>query len=319
MDGRTPQATMSEAAKRPDDTDPMPDPDRCPECGSDRLIRGDRDEVHCDSCGLVLDADPIDPGPDWRAFDASERDERARAGAPATYTLHDKGLSTVMGWPGRDSLGNATPAATRSQLHRLQTWNRRLKMASGAERNLAHALGELRRMTVRIGAPRSVRETASVLYRQAMEDHLVEGRTIDSVAAAALYAACRRHDLPRTLEEIAEVSPADKKEIARAFRVIARELGLELRPTTPMDFLQRFAEELDLSPEARRRALEILDAADPGRVAGKSPTGVAGAALYLAGQQVGDPRTQTEVAEIAHVSEVTIRNRAKDLDGDAAG
>lgn len=310
---------MSQAAKRSDDTEPLPDPTRCPECGSDRLVRDARDEVHCHSCGLVLESDPIDPGPDWRAYDAAERDDRARAGAPLTVTLHDKGLATTMGWPGRDAHGNATPAATRGQLHRLQTWNRRMRLSSGAERNLAHALGELQRMTARIGAPRSVRETASRLYRDAMEAHLVEGRTIDSVAAASLYAACRRHELPRTLEEIADVSPATKKEVARTFRAIARELDLELRPTTPADFVDRFAAELSLSPRARRRAGEILEAAEAGRIAGKSPTGVAGAALYLAGQQVGDARTQREVAEIAHVSEVTIRNRAKDLDVDVAG
>lgn len=307
---------MPTEAKRSHDTDAIGQPSLCPECGSDRLVRDARDELHCERCGLVLESSPIDPGPDWRAYTAKEESDRARAGAPMTVTLHDKGLATTMGWPGRDARGNPTPTETRAQLHRLQTWNRRMRMSSGAERNLAHALSELQRMTGRIGAPRSVRETASAIYRDAMEAHLVEGRTIDSVAAASLYAACRRHDLPRTLEEIADVSPATKKEIGRTFRAVARELDLELRPTTPEDFVQRFAAELSLSPKARRRAVEILEAAQrTGALTGKSPTGVAGAALYLAGQQVGDERTQSEVAEVAHVSEVTIRNRAKDLEG----
>lgn len=287
----------------------------CPECGSNRIVRDDRDEDYCESCGLVLEDQPIDPGPEWRAFTAAESDERSRTGAPENVMLHDKGLSTMIGWPGRDSYGRRIPSANRAQLHRMRTWNRRTRMSSGAERNMAHALSELQRMASRMGLPRSVREAASVLYRRAMKEGLIKGRSIDGVAAASLYAACRQCNVPRTLEEVAEETDVSKKAVARAYRALARELKLKLAPTSPTDYLSRFTSELELGPDARRRATEILEAAArDGRTAGKTPTGLAAAALYLAAQQVGDPRTQKEIAAVSHVSEVTIRNRARELE-----
>lgn len=303
------------------DPDPRPMPpeivdtiERCPECGSDRIVHEEAD-TFCSQCGLVLEDLPIDPGPEWRAFDASERDERARTGAPLTYTLHDKGLSTTMGWPGRDSSGNRTPAANRAQLHRLRRWNRRSRLSSGAERNMAHALTELQRMCSQLGLPRSVRETASVLYRRAMQEDLIKGRSIDGVAAASLYAACRQHHVPRTLEEIAEQTAVPKKDVARAYRALARELHLKLAPTSPSDYIPRFASELDLGPETRRTATRILEeAGQQGLTAGKTPTGMAGAALYLASRLAGEARTQRQISEAVHVSEVTIRNRTRDLE-----
>lgn len=289
--------------------------ERCPECGSDHLVRDEREDLVCERCGLVLEESSIDPGPDWRSFNPAQEEERARTGAPATFTLHDKGLTTVMGWPGRDARGKQVPAASRAQLYRMRRWNRRLRMATGAEQNMAHALGELRRMAGAMSLPRPVQETASVIYRRAMKEDLVKGRSIESVAAASMYAACRKLNIPRTLDEVADVAHVPKKAMARAYRALSRELGLKLQPTTPMDYVSRFASDLDLGPEARARAIEILkEATEEGLAAGKAPTGLTGAALYLSARETGDARTQEQVAEVSGVSEVTLRNRAKELE-----
>jgi len=198
----------------------------CPECGSRQLVHDyERAELVCQNCGLVLDEEFIDRGPEWRAFDHDQRMKRSRVGAPMTFTIHDKGLSTMIDWRNRDSYGRAISSKNRAQLYRLRKWQRRIRVSNATERNLAFALSELDRMASALGLPRNVRETAAVVYRDAVDKNLIRGRSIEGVAAAALYAACRQCSVPRTLDEIAEVSRVSRKEIGRTYRFISRELG----------------------------------------------------------------------------------------------
>ena len=165
----------------------------CPECGSNQLKNDpERGELVCDTCGLVLDDTFIDQGPEWRAFDSEQREKRARVGAPMTYTIHDKGLSTMIGWKNKDSYGKSIPTRNRAQLYRLRKWQRRIRVSNATERNLAFALSELDRMASGMGLPRKVRETATMIYRRAVTKNLSRGCTIEGVAAASLYAACRQ-------------------------------------------------------------------------------------------------------------------------------
>jgi len=213
----------------------------CPECGGRQLVHDyERAELVCQGCGLVIDGDFIDRGPEWRAFDHDQRMKRSRVGAPMTFTIHDKGLSTMIDWRNRDSYGRAISSKNRAQLYRLRKWQRRIRVSNATERNLAFALSELDRMASALGLPRNVRETAAVVYRDAVDKNLIRGRSIEGVAAAALYAACRQCNVPRTLDEIAEVSRVSRKEIGRTYRFISRELGLKLLPTSPIDYVPRF-------------------------------------------------------------------------------
>ena len=221
----------------------------CPECGSKQLVHDyERAELVCQNCGLVLDDDFIDRGPEWRAFDHDQRMKRSRVGAPMTFTIHDKGLSTMIDWRNRDSYGRAISSKNRAQLYRLRKWQRRIRVSNATERNLAFALSELDRMASALGLPRNVRETAAVVYHDAVDKNLIRGRSIEGVAAAALYAACRQCNVPRTLDEIAEVSRVTRKEIGRTYRFISRELGLKLLPTSPGDYVPRFCSGLGLKP-----------------------------------------------------------------------
>ena len=289
--------------------------EKCPECGSTHLIQDyERGELVCEDCGLVIDENFIDQGPEWRAFDSEQKEKRARVGAPLTYTIHDKGLSTVIGWKNKDSYGKSIPTRSRAQLYRLRKWQRRIRVSNATERNLAVALSELDRMASSMGLPRNVRETAAMVYRKAVIKNLIRGRSIEGVAAAALYAACRQCGVPRTLDEIADASRVSRKEIGRTYRFIARELGLKLMPTSPQDYISRFCSELKLSGDVQAKAIEILkDAADKELTSGRGPTGVAAAAIYIASILCGERRTQREVADVAGVTEVTIRNRYKEL------
>jgi transcription initiation factor TFIIB len=263
---------------------------------------------------LVIDQDLIDHGPEWRAFDSEQREKRARTGAPMTYTIHDKGLSTMIGWQNRDSYGKSIPTRNRAQLYRLRKWQRRVRISDATERNLAIALTELDRMASGLSLPRAVRETAAMIYRKAAMKKLVRGRSIEGIAAASLYAACRQCHVPRTLDEISRITPILRKEIGRNYRYVARELGLKLLPTSPQDYISRFCSELKLSADVQSKTLEILrEAANKELTSGRGPTGIAAASLYIASVLCGERRTQREVADVAGVTEVTIRNRYKEL------
>jgi len=288
---------------------------KCPECGSRQLVHDyERAELVCADCCLVIDEDFIDMGPEWRAFDHDQRMKRSRVGAPMTYTIHDKGLSTMIDWRNRDAYGKPISSKYRAQLYRLRKWQRRIRVSNATDRNLAFALSEMDRMASALGLPRNIREIAAVIYRKAVDKNLIRGRSIEGVAAGALYAACRQSSVPRTLDEIAQVSRVSRKEIGRTYRFISRELGLMLMPTSPTDYIPRFCSGLNLRGEVQSKAVEIIrQAAAKELTSGRGPTGLAAAAIYISTILCGERRTQREVAEIAGVTEVTIRNRYKEL------
>ena len=288
---------------------------KCPKCGGTHLTKDySRAELVCENCGLVIDADLIDQGPEWRAFDNDQREKKSRVGSPMTYTRHDKGLSTTISWQNRDAYGHSIPPRNRAQLYRLRKWHTRTRISDGTERNLALALSSLDRMSSSLGLPRNVRETAAMIYRKAMRIKLTRGRTIDGIVAAVLYAACRQCNVPRTLEEISKISEIKKKDVGRNYRNISRRLELKLLPTVPQDYISRFCSQLELSNDVQIKAINILKKASKEELtSGRGPTGMAAAALYIASVLCGEKRTQREVAEVAGVTEVTIRNRYKEL------
>ncbi|MFC6768688.1 transcription initiation factor IIB [Natrinema soli] len=283
----------------------------CDECGSNALVTSeDQGELVCEDCGLIIEATNIDRGPEWRAFDHSERKSKSRVGAPTTQTMHDKGLTTQIDWKNKDAYGRSLSSKKRNQMNRLRKWQERIRTKDAGERNLQFALSEIDRMASALGVPRSVREVASVIYRRALDEDLIRGRSIEGVSTSCLYAACRREGIPRSLEEIADVSRVGRKEIGRTYRYIAQELSLAMEPVDPKEYVPRFCSELNSSEEVQAKANEIIDVtAEQGLLSGKSPTGFAAAAIYAASLLCNDKRTQKEVAAVAQVTEVTIRNR----------
>ncbi|ELY61021.1 transcription initiation factor IIB [Natronococcus jeotgali] len=283
----------------------------CDECGSSALTTSeDQGELVCEECGLVIETRNIDRGPEWRAFNHSERNSKSRVGAPTTKTMHDKGLTTQIDWKDKDAYGRSLSSEKRNQMHRLRKWQERIRTKDAGERNLQFALSEIDRMASALGVPRSVREVASVVYRRALNEDLIRGRSIEGVSTSCLYVACRQESIPRSLEEVADVSRVEKKEIGRTYRYIAQELSLEMKPVDPKEYVPRFCSALDSSEEVQAKAREIIDTtAEEGLLSGKSPTGFAAAAIYAASLLCNEKKTQREVADVAQVTEVTIRNR----------
>jgi len=228
--------------------------------------------------------------------------------------MHDKGLSTNIGWQDKDAYGKSLSSRQREKMQRLRTWNERFRTRDSKERNLKQALGEIDRMASALGLPDNVRETASVIYRRALDEDLLPGRSIEGVSTSSLYAAARQAGTPRSLDEIAAVSRVEKDEIARTYRYVVRELKLEIQPADPESYVPRFASDLGLSDEAERRARSLLNTAkEQGLHSGKSPVGLAAAAVYAASLLVNEKVTQSEVSDVANISEVTIRNRYHEL------
>jgi transcription initiation factor TFIIB len=285
-----------------------------PECGGQVLGDEEHGERVCRECGLVVVDDEIDYGPEWRAFDPDQRDEMSRVGAPSTNMMHDRGLSTNIDWQDRDAYGRTLSSRQRRRMQRLRTWDERFRTRDAKDRNLKQALGEIDRMASALGLPETVRETASVIYRRALEEDLLPGRSIEGVATAALYAAARQVGTPRSLDEVEAVSRVERREITRTYRYVVRELGLEVRPAEPEDYLPRFVSGLGLSEDVERTARDLVDRSRrSGLHSGKSPVGLAAAAVYAASLLTNERTTQRAVGEVAGVSEVTIRNRYREL------
>ena len=210
--------------------------------------------------------------------------------------------------------GKEIPAKLRGQIYRLRKWQSRIRVSDATERNLTFALSELDRMASNLDLQKNLRECSAKIYRDAVEAHLIRGRSIEGVAAASLYAACRMYKVPRTLNEIAEVARVDKKEIGRSFRYISNQLELNLNPTKPLDFLTRFISELELTNKCQKMAKVIIRMAEErGLTSGRGPTGVCAAAIYASSILTNERRTQRKIARISCVTEVTVRNRFSEL------
>jgi transcription initiation factor TFIIB len=286
----------------------------CPECGESVTLDESRAERVCQACGRVIAADRIDHGPEWRAFTADEVGRKRRVGAPSTSLLHDKGLSTMIGWNDTDATGQSLSPRQRTQMNRLRVWDERFRTKNGHERNLKQALGEIERMASVLGVPRSVRETAGVIYRRAVEEELLPGRSIEAMSTASLYAATRQAELPRQLCEFAAVSRVKQIRIQRAYRYLSRELELGIAPIDPCDYVQRFISTLDLGGETEQVARDLIGTGTAQNLhSEKRPAALAAGAVYAASRLTNDTRTQTTVSDITDVSRGTIRNRYQGL------
>lgn len=282
---------------------------KCPECDSTSLTYDpQRGEIICNDCGLLVEEKMVDTGHEVHAqFDKGEK--KGRGGAPLSIQKFDKGLTTNVGEI--SDIYRLESKQTRKFL-RLKKWQERV--STSIERNLRLAMAELRRVASFLSLPKVVGDEAARVYNFVLQRGLVRGRSMESVIAACIYAACRSYNIPRTLDEIANASDVERKEIGRTYRFIIRKLNIKVTPSSPKDYISRFASILNLSPKTQNEALKILKKADISELtSGRGPAGIAAAALYVAALINDEKKTQREVADVAGITEVTIRNRYKEL------
>lgn len=285
----------------------IPAPDACPEC--EAALDESTDEVVCSECGLIVAEDWLDRGPEWRAFDESNRSRR-RTGAPLTRSRHDRGLSTEIG---HDASTRLT-GRKRRLLTRLRRQHNRARISTKVERNRVYGFTEIRRLVAMLELPPSVREQGCVLFETAQNENIVRGRSLEGFAAAAVYATCRLLGFSRTRSEILDVARASHDEFKAAYDALNRELGLPIGPIDPREYVPRFASALGVPNEVERRATELVRSAhDAGLVNGRNPSGIAAACLYAAAVECEYELTQREAAAVADVSPVTVRATYRDL------
>ena len=228
--------------------------------------------------------------------------------------MHDMGLSTIIGVANKDSTGKPLSASMRSSIERLRTWDSRSQAHSSADRNLRHAMNEMGKLKDKLALGDAVLEKGAYIYRKAMEKKLVRGRSVQGLVAACLYAACRNTQTPRTLDDVADGINIRRKDVARCYRLIFRELELKMPVFDPVRGISRIASIVELSEKTKRKAIAILNQAKKlGEIAGKDPMGIAAAALYLACITTGESKSQKEISIASGVTEVTIRNRCAGL------
>jgi transcription initiation factor TFIIB len=287
----------------------------CPQCGSPKLVYDQsRGEEVCSKCGLVISDVVVDKGPEWRAHTIKEKAVKSRMGPPISYTYYDKGFYTSFR-TNKDTQGRRLDPRTRRKMRRLKRYDTRLKLDESGMRNLSRAMNELNKLADTLHLPDSIREKAAIIYRRALEEDLIKGRTIAGFVAASVYAACRQARIPRSLQEVSEASTRDHKDVSRTYRFLLRELDLKMPVDYPMKFVPRFASKVDVSRETDRLTVEILqEAREKKALIGKDPRGIAAAALYLACKANDERCTQKDIAKAAGTTEVTLRNRLRDLE-----
>jgi transcription initiation factor TFIIB len=288
----------------------------CSLCSSqDQMVTDpDSGEIICSNCGQVISEKALETQAEWRAFTTDEVNNRSRTGMPTSLARHDKGLATIIGRANKDASGQVLDAAMRTTMERLRTWDFRTQAHTSTDRNLRQAFSELDRLKDKLGLPDSVIEKTAYIYRKVQERGLVRGRTISSVLAAAAYIACREMGMSRTLDDIADLNNIKHKELARTFRLLVLELDIKVPMIDPMKCVVKVANKAKLSEKTKRQAMNIMhDIIKSGASAGKDPMGLAGSVIYMSSLNTGETITQMDIADAAGVTEVTIRNRYKDI------
>ncbi|HJR49435.1 MAG TPA: TFIIB-type zinc ribbon-containing protein [Nitrososphaeraceae archaeon] len=272
-------------------------------------------EVICSNCGVVITEKSEDiTNPEWRAFTAEEQNEKVRTGAPTSLAKHDRGLATIISKTGRDASGQKLDTAMYSTYKRLRTWDNRILHNSSVNRNLFQAFSQLYALKDKLGLSDTIIEKTAYIYRKAEERGLVRGRTISGMVTAAIYIACREIGTPRTLKEIAVISNTKRKNIALCCRLLIRELDIKVPIADPMKCIVKIANKAKLSEKITRLAMNMMtQIIQRGISAGKNPMSFAATVLYISSFKAGENITQLDIANAAGVTEVTLRNRIKEL------
>ena len=288
----------------------------CEMCNSGRMVTDlESAEVVCGSCGLVSPDKAMESRSEWTTFESDNRSGgRQRVGSPNSLAFHDMGLSTIISNQNKDSSGHTLNASVNSSMQRLRTWDARSRSNISGHRNLMRAFNELDRLKDKLGLTDAIVEKAAYIYRKAEEKQMIKGRSVSAIIAAAIYMACRELGAPKSLREMTETSQVKPKALTHYYRLLALELDIKVPLIEPSKFIARIANKSAISEKTKRIAIATMEEITKNELsAGKNPVGLAATVLYLSCLASNENRTQMNIAASAGVTEVTIRNRFKDL------
>ncbi len=272
------------------------------------ITDSERGEIVCGGCGLILVQNIADTSYESNGYTQEDFMKLTRTGPATSLTMHDKGLSTVIG-ADKDSTGKALPSKTKYEFNRLRTWDQRSKSRKTA--TLSKAFTLLHAMKTKLGVPNNVVENAAYIYRKTVSAKLTRGRTMASLVSASLYAACRENNIPRTLDDIAEAGNVERRILSRDLRTIIKKLGLNLNQYDTASFISKISNNMNLKEKTKRDAFDILQRCEKEQItAGKHPVAQAAASLYISCIMNGEKISQKKFSVESGVSDVTIRNRA---------
>jgi len=297
------------------------EPQSCPECQSSLVDDVQNGEIICSGCGVVVADQMADYGPESKGSSLEEKMKLARATGQTTYSQHDLGITTEISISTKDFSGKSINSEVVNQMHNLRKWQQRVRVSSPRERRLANVLAKIGEACNSLSLSKNVLETASMIYRNLDEKMDVKGKSVASISAATIYMACKQCEVVRSLDEICQGLCAQKevkvkaKLAARYYRTMVMEMGTISVPVVTMDkYISKIANLTKTDVRVERLALEIAEKTKNSNIAdGKAPNGIAAAYLYVASVLLGQSVLQRDVSTIAGVTEVTIRNRCKEI------
>jgi len=280
----------------------------CPNCGSNSFVNdAHRAETVCRKCGFIVEEAKVDFGPEWTFSEDGE--DQQRAGAPISFSRADMGVRTMIG-----SRSDIAKLGGKAKGRYMKLQKQDVRAAAKTERNLKYAFDDLKRFSSVMYLSRAVEEESARLYRKALDKNLIRGRTVESVVAACIFMACKSFAVPKGFREVCEITKVHPKDFGKTYRFVSRKLGFKMSPTTAIDFVPRFASKMGLKPITQARAIDVLKQSEKFEIDnGRGPHGLAAAAIYIAAQLTGAHVTQKMVADATDVTEVTIRNRYKEI------
>lgn len=287
-------------------------PMHCQQCdGKSVIFDMVSSEFVCSSCGCVATSEAFHSSPN---MDTSEYSDRSRTGMPESLATHHKGLSTLIGLDDTDARGKTLEPAQKLKMQRLRTWNNRSQLNDSISRNLEKALKFLNNFGDKLYLSQAVMESAAYIYRKAAIKKLAKGRSTLGLVGAALYAACRETATPKTVADVATVCNLSSKDVMAHYKLILRELSLQMPVLHGPDYVTLIANRLDLSERTKREALRIYALVQQNRISlGKNPRALAGAVIYLASQNCNEFLRQVEICQVADISTVSLRKRCKEI------
>ena len=293
----------------------------CPECKSTLVDDMQNGEIICSGCGVVVADQIADSGPETISSNLEDKMRLARATGQTTYSQHDLGITTEISLGSKDFSGKTINHEVANQMNNLRKWQQRIRVSSPRERRLANVLAKMGETCDGLNLSKNVLETASMIYRN-LDGHVdVKGKSVVSITAATIYMACKQCEVVRSLEEICrEICPAKDvksktKLAARYYRTMVMEMGQCVAPVVTMDkYISKIANMTQTEVRVERLALEIAEKTKDSNISdGKTPNGIAAAYLYVASVLLGQNVLQRDVSSVAGVTEVTIRNRCKEI------